>query len=170
MTKGQTDVPTRRELSTWRNHFGRLLRPNQEGTKLFGVDSNCVPIIGRSPPKYVTFIDQDEDEEGGFSSFKRRDGSRADFKLSHPTGNALDAYLTCEECDFVLGSNYRGIDESYSSPSAFIRKQVFAAEAERPDQYNAFELGGPVSSTNIVRVPVLYYKIPQKEFRRLRDL
>lgn len=166
-------VPSIRELVEWHNRFGRMFKTNERRTKLFGVDGKKVSFTERSKPEYVTLIERDSDGKlldtpHGYSSVRKRaDGSECWFRLAD-LGSEINVYLTYAECDLVLGSNYYLIDQSYSSPGPFIRKVLFKADQGRADKYNAFEIGTPVSCVDIT-IPVIYYRIPQQRFRKLRD-
>lgn len=166
-------VPSIRELVKWHNQFGRILEPNQKGTKLFGVDGKEVEFIERSRPQHFYFRDREEGYEGnlGYSRFKRLDGSESDFRLDCPDGR--QGFLTSAECDLVLGSNYHAIDQDYSSPGPRIRKIIFKANQHMaPEYYNAFELGTSASHCGEdggITTDIIYYKIPEKRFRELRD-
>ena len=56
-------VPTLRELVSWHNQFGRMLKPNERKTKLFGVDGKEVKFLSRSPPDFFSFKDRTEGED-----------------------------------------------------------------------------------------------------------
>ncbi|MFH1638396.1 MAG: hypothetical protein ABIB71_08275 [Candidatus Woesearchaeota archaeon] len=160
--------PTIEELVKWHNQFGRLLEPNSKRTKLYGVDKKQVKYIERGPPSLIRVVSVPElgDDNQGYNHAERNDGSKSAFRFDSPDG--WDVYLTYAECDLVLGTNYYLIDQGYSSPSPFIRKILFKAEASRADRYNAFEIGTPISGWKEVTVPIIYYRISQKRFRKLR--
>ena len=166
-------APTIEELVEWHNNFGRMLEPNKRRTKLFGVDGKEVKFMERSRPEYVTLSERDYngtriDNNLGYSNKVRKNGSESDFRLATPDGR--DVYLTYPETDLVLGSNYSMIDGGYASPSPFIRKILFKADQSKFEPYNAFEIGNPVNAeNNAVRVPIIYYSIPEKRFRKLRN-
>ena len=168
-------VPSLRELTKWHNEFGRILKPNQKRTKLFGIDGKEVEFTERSMPQHLHFQNRIRDGERlldnnlDYSHLIRTDGSRSDFRLDCPDGKW--GFLTYAECDLVLGSNYYVIDESYSSPGPRIRKIVFKAnEWMAKDYYNSFELGASFNEFEEgITTDIIYYKIPEQRFRELRD-
>jgi hypothetical protein len=162
-------VPLLRELIRWHNQFGRMLKSNRDGTKLFGADDKEVRFISRSSPDSFHFKDRLEgiDDDLGYSVKVRADGSESSFRLHNPNGGW--AFLTYAECDLVLGSNYYMIDDGYSSPGPRVRKVLFKAnENMAHSYYNAFELGRSVIGDGI-RTAIIYYKIPKQRFMELRD-
>lgn len=162
-----TKPPTREELLSWRNSFGRMLELNDNGTKLIGAKGKSVKILSRSKQDFISFFMRSEGEDSlGYSSQKRKDGKIGVFKV--PTRNKYDMFLTEDESDYVLGSNYYVIDTGYSSPGANTRRVLFEAESKKPNQFNAFEIGNIIIGEPC-RVPIIYYQIPEKQFAELRD-
>jgi hypothetical protein len=169
--KFKPGVPSIRELIRWHNKFGRMLEPNEKGTKLFGVDGKEVEFTKRSFAKSYSFqpVWEGYDTDLGYCHLKRKDGSECRFRVTS-SGDSVHEYLTYAECDLVLGSNYQVIDNNYSSPGPDIRKVLFHANYHMDlGDYNAFENGNWSSSGRDITLPVIYYRIPQQRFRELRD-
>lgn len=161
-------VPTMEELVRWHDQFARMLKPNEDGTKLFGVDGKRVIFLRRSSPCWVTLTDLPKLEDSlGYCIRPREDGSESCFRVDSLNGDY--AYLNYAECDFVLGTNYYVIDEGYSSPSPGIRRVLFRVDDQKRHGFNAFEIGNIESDGRYQRIPVLYYKISPGRFEQLKN-
>ena len=169
-------VPAIKDLVRWSREFAVLLELNSERTKLYGADENAVDYLKRSSPEFILSSmrrDCEDDlsrDSSGYCIRKRKDGSESVFRLKNPD-NVWDEFLTYAECDLVLGSNYSLIDKGYSSPGPEIREQLFEVNAKvGGSDYNAFELGNPVTSFDFkyTIIPAVYYKISDERFKELK--
>jgi len=174
--KFKPKVPSVEELVKINQRFARLLEPDQNRTKLYGVDRKEVKAIERSRPDFCRIqIRIPSMLPGMTDSFTdedyviREDGSGASYYFDRLGLDGIGLYLTEAESQLVLGTNYTMIDTRYSSPSAEMRKILCGIEGRRADCYNAFEIGNIINSGEYAEVTFMHYKIPEKRFLGLSN-